>query len=145
MLAWTAMDKSLFRYIWQHSRRDQLIVCAVVVASLPFYFASLDLPRQIVNEAIQGKAFENGRATAPFLPLGFSAPDWLGGGSVQLFEGFEVGRVGLLFGLSAGFLFFLIVNGAFKYWINIAKGVLGERMLRRMRFDLFGLMLRFTP
>src|SRR3954463_4536152 len=139
------MDKSLFRYIWQHSRRDQLIVCAVVLASLPFYFASLDLPRQIVNEAIQGKAFVDGKATAPFLKMVLSWPSWLGGGSIQLFEGFQVSRVGLLFGLSGVFLFFVIVNGAFKYWINIAKGVLGERMLRRMRFDLFGLMLRFTP
>src|SRR4030095_1106037 len=31
------------------------------------------------------------------------------------------------------------------YWINVAKGALGERMLRRMRFDLFALILRFTP
>src|SRR3954452_11203677 len=139
------MDKSLFRYIWQHSRRDQLIVCAVVLASLPFYFASLDLPRQIVNEAIQGKAFVDGKTTAPFLKTVLSWPSWLGGGTIQLFEGFQVGRVGLLFGLSGVFLFFVVVNGAFKYWINIAKGVLGERMLRRMRFDLFGLMLRFTP
>src|SRR3954462_3837252 len=139
------MDKSLFRYIWQHSRRDQLIVCAAVLASLPFYFASLDLPRQIVNEAIQGKAFVDGKTTAPFLKTVLSWPSWLGGGSIQVFEGFQVSRVGLLFGLSGVFLFFVIVNGAFKYWINIAKGVLGERMLRRMRFDLFGLVLRFTP
>jgi putative ABC transport system ATP-binding protein len=139
------MDKSLFRYIWQHSRRDQLIVCAVVLASLPFYFASLDLPRRIVNEAIQGKAFDRGHATAPFLQIAFDWPSWLGGGTVTLFQGFQVGRIELLFGLSGVFLFFVIINGAFKYWINIAKGVLGERMLRRMRFDLFGLMLRFSP
>src|SRR4051812_11712118 len=47
-----AMEKSLFRYIWRHSRRDQLIISMVVLASLPFYFASLDLPKRIVNEAI---------------------------------------------------------------------------------------------
>ena len=51
----------------------------------------------------------------------------------------------LLFGLSGLFLFFVLVNGAFKYWINVAKGALGERMLRRLRFDLFALVLRFTP
>ena len=54
------MDKSLFRYIWQHSKRDQLIICAVVLASLPFYFMSLDLPRRIVNEAIQGRRLRAG-------------------------------------------------------------------------------------
>ena len=46
------MDKSLFRYIWRHSRRDQILIFLVVLASLPFYFVSLDLPRRIVNEAI---------------------------------------------------------------------------------------------
>ncbi|HEV2560462.1 MAG TPA: ABC transporter ATP-binding protein/permease [Microvirga sp.] len=139
------MDKSLFRYIWRHSRRDQLIICSVVLASLPFYFASLDLPRRIVNEAIQGRAFEGGRMTAPFLNMSFTLPDWLGGGTYTLFEGFQLDRLSLLFGLSGVFLFFVLVNGAFKYWINVEKGALGERMLRRMRFELFALVLRFTP
>jgi putative ABC transport system ATP-binding protein len=140
------MEKSLFRYIWTHSKRDQMIICAVVLASLPFYFMSLDLPRQIVNQAIQGEAFRDGNTTAPFLNLSFDWPGWLGGGGTwEIFEGFQVSRVGLLMGLSFIFLFFVIVNGAFKYWINVSKGVLGERMLRRMRFDLFAMVLRFTP
>ena len=139
------MQKSLFRYIWTHSRRDQLLVCAVVLVSQPFYFMSLDLPRQIVNQAIQGEAFKDGNVTAPFLKLGFDLPEWLGGGSWQIFEGFEVGRLGLLLGLSGLFLLFVVINGLFKYWVNVAKGVLGERMLRRLRFDLFSMVLRFTP
>ena len=139
------MDPNLFRYIWRHSKRDQLIIFAVVLASLPFYFASLDLPRRIVNEAIQGRAFERGQSAASFLAISFEWPRWLGGGEVRLFEGFEVDRLGLLFGLSTLFLLLVVVNGAFKYWINVAKGELGERMLRRMRFDLFALVLRFTP
>lgn len=106
---------------------------------------SLDLPRQIVNEAIQGEAFRDGNTTAPFLDLGLDLPSWLGGGSFQIFEGFQLSRVGLLFALSGLFLFFVIINGGFKYWINVAKGVLGERMLRRLRFDLFAMVLRFTP
>lgn len=139
------MEKSLFRYIWTHSKRDQLFVCAVVLLSQPFYFVSLDLPRQIVNQAIQGEAFREGNTTAPFLRIEFDWPSWLGGGSVHLFDGFQLGRVGLLLGLSTLFLFFVIINNGFKYWINVAKGVLGERMLRRMRFDLFAMVLRFTP
>lgn len=139
------MEKSLFRYIWTHSKRDQMIVCAVVLASLPFYFMSLDLPRQIVNQAIQGDAFRDGNPTAPFLELKYDWPAWLGGGTFEIFEGFQVSRVGLLMGLSFVFLFFVVVNGAFKYWINVSKGILGERMLRRMRFDLFSMVLRFTP
>src|ERR671912_2888814 len=139
------MDPNLFRYVWRHSRRDQLIIFAVVLASLPFYFASLDLPRRIVNEAIQGRAFERGQQTANFLSLSFELPQWLGGWSFTGFEGFQVDRLGLLYGLSGLFLLMVVVNGAFKYWINVSKGALGERILRRMRFDLFALVLRFTP
>ncbi|MGZ8999112.1 MAG: ABC transporter transmembrane domain-containing protein, partial [Allosphingosinicella sp.] len=139
------MEKSLFRYIWTHSKRDQILVCAVVLVSQPFYFASLDLPRQIVNQAIQGEAFREGQAAAPFLAFTLNLPGWLGGASIPIFDGFEVGRLGLLLGLSGLFLLFVIINGAFKYWINVAKGVLGERMLRRLRFDLFTMVLRFTP
>ena len=140
------MDKSLFRYIWRHSRRDQLIIFAVVLGSLPFYFASLDLPRRIVNEAIQGRAFQSGQTTAQFLSLSLAWPEWLGGtGSIQILEGWPVDRLGLLLGLSVVFLLLVLVNGGFKYWINVAKGALGERMLRRMRFDLFALVLRFSP
>lgn len=139
------MEKSLFRYIWNHSRRDQLFICLVVLLSQPFYFVSLDLPRQIVNQAIQGEAFKDGNVTAPFLKIGFDLPQWLGGGAIRIFDGLEVGRVGLLLGLSTLFLFFVVVNNGFKYWVNVAKGVLGERMLRRMRFELFAMVLRFTP
>jgi putative ABC transport system ATP-binding protein len=139
------MDKSLFRYVWRHSKRDQLIICAVVLASLPFYFASLDLPRRIVNEAIQGKAFASGQTTAQFLSWTFSLPSWLGGASFKVFNGFPVDQLEMLMGLSGLFLLLVLVNGAFKYWINVSKGALGERMLRRMRFELFTLVLRFTP
>lgn len=140
------MNKSLFRYVWRWSKRDQLAIFAVVLASLPFYYMSLDLPRKIVNEAIQGRAFEQGRTTAPFLDFTISWPSWLGGsGRWEVFGGFEVERLHLLFGLSFLFLFFVLVNGFFKYWINVAKGALGERMMRRLRFELFAFALRFTP
>ncbi len=42
-------------------------------------------------------------------------------------------------------MFFTLANGAFKYFINIQKGVLGERMLRRLRFELFARVMRFKP
>ncbi|WP_375463295.1 ABC transporter transmembrane domain-containing protein [uncultured Methylobacterium sp.] len=139
------LEPRLFGYIRRHSRRDQLVICAVVLASLPFYFASLDLPKRIVNDAITGKAFPEGRDTTRFLDLTIHWPHWLGGGEDVLFAGFQVGRTELLFGLSGLFLALVLINGAFKFWINLSKGVLGERMLRRLRFELFSLMLRFTP
>lgn len=139
------MERNLFRYVWRHSRRDQIAIFIVVLASLPFYYWSLDLPKRIVNEAIQGGAFRTGLPTTDFLKLGIDMPSYLGGGHITIHDGYKVGQVGLLFGLSSLFLFFVLVNGAFKYWINVAKGALGERMLRRLRFDLFAIVLRFTP
>ena len=140
------MDKSLFRYIWRFSKRDQLIIFAVILASLPFYFWSLDLPKRIVNDVIQAGAFKNGKTSAVFLEIGFTPPAFLGGGPhIVFFPGFTVDQIGLLLGLSSLFLLLVLINGAFKYWINVAKGALGERMLRRLRFDLFAMTLRFTP
>ena len=63
------MEHNLFRYIWRNSWRDQSLILVVVAISHVFYFVSLDLPKQIVNQAIQGEAFEGGRTTAPFLDL----------------------------------------------------------------------------
>ena len=88
------MEPSLFRYVWRHSRRDQLIILLVVLASLPFYYVSLDLPRKIVNEAIQGKAFEDGKTIGDFLDFIVALPDWLGGGQLSALRGFQVGRLG---------------------------------------------------
>lgn len=120
------LEPSLFGYIWRYSRRDQVAICLVVLASLPFYFASLDLPRRIVNDAITGKAFEKGNPTTSFLDITVHWPAWAGGGATQLFSGFSVGRLELLLGLSTLFLTLVLINGAFKFWINLQKGVLGE-------------------
>ena len=139
------MEPSLFRYIWQHSRRDQLIVLVLIFASLPFYWASLDIPKQIVNDAIQGRAFKGGPGTAVLFNLSFHWPDFMGGGLVKISDGWALAPVAYLMSLSTLFLFFVLVNGAFKYFINLQKGILAERMLRRLRFDLFSLLLRFRP
>lgn len=139
------MDKSLFSYIWRHSWRDQIVIFTVVIASLPFYFMSLDLPKRIVNDAIQGRAFKDGHSSVIAFDWTLYLPDWLGGGSWRVSDGIALDQMGLLMALSAIFLGFVLINGAFKYWINVAKGALGERMLRRLRFDLVAMLFRFTP
>ncbi len=117
---------------------------AFVVGSLPFYWWSLDVPKRIVNEAIQGGAFE-GKTEAPIFSLSLSLPDFLGGYSYTLTDGFSLSQLPYLYALCMLFLFLTLVNGWFKYVINIRKGVLGERMLRRLRFELFSLVMRFRP
>ena len=138
------MDSSLFRYVWHHSRRDQILILVIVLASLPSYFASFDVPKKIINDAIQGRAFQ-GAATTRFGRMEITFPDILGGGSLRLTEGFEVTQLQYLWLMCAVFLTLVIINGGFKYLINFSKGVLGERMLRRMRFEMFSQFLRFRP
>jgi putative ABC transport system ATP-binding protein len=138
------METNLLRYIWRHSRRDQVIIIILILSSLPFYFMSLELPKRIVNEAIQGRAFVDGQATALFLQLTLPLPQFLGG-PVRLFDGFPLERLAYLMGLALTFLTLVIVNNGFKYNINTRKGILGERVLRRFRYELYQRLLRFRP
>ncbi len=136
------MEKSLARYIWTHTRSQQLWVLFVVAISMVTYFLSFDLPKLIVNIPIQGKGFESAGATQIFMHIAFDVPFI---GHLEIFRGVELGRVAMLVALSTVFLLLVIVNGFFKYYINTYKGRLGERMLRRLRFALIDRVLRFPP
>ena len=137
------LDKRILRYVWRHTRSEQLWILFIILASMPTYFMALTLPVRIVNEAIQGEGFEDATATQKFLELTFSLPDFLGGFSFQIFEGFELERLPYLIALSLLFFSLVLINGYFKYYINTYKGRLGERMLRRMRYQLVDRVLRF--
>ena len=105
-------------------------------------FASLDLPKTIVNEPIQGKRFPNPDSMVTFLRIAPNLPEFLGGQRVLL-EGFQMDRTGYLVALSITFLALIVVSGLLKLQINTMKGWMGERMLRRLRFALFDHILRF--
>ncbi len=136
------LEKNLFRYIWNHSKREQIAVLVFVALAMPFYFASLSLPKAIINGPIQGTGFEGPGATGSYLHLVLPWPEaW--GGEVLLFAGFDLPRVNLLFALSFTYLALVMINGAFKFQINTMKGRMGERMLRRLRYELVDRVLRF--
>lgn len=141
------MDPSIFRYIWRYSRGNQILVLVLVLASLPFYFMMLDLPRKIVNGPIQGHGFETEGAMTAFLRLQITPPGFLenltGNAPLILFEGFQLPREGFLLALSFSLLILVAVNGVFKLQINTLKGRMGERVLRRLRYQLFDRVLRF--
>ncbi len=136
------MERSLAKYIWKHTRSHQFWILAVVAFSMVPYFLSLNLPKQIVNGPIQGTGFETATATEPFMHLTITLPFI---GQITLFEGIQLERVGMLIALSGVFLLLVIVNGLFKFYINTYKGRLGERLLRRVRFELVDMVLRFPP
>ena len=113
------MDRSLFRYILRYTWRDQLFLLALTTISFPLIYVNLELPKRIVNNAIGGK----------HIP--------------QTFLGFHVTQVSYLMALSLLLLTLITINGVLKYWINVYSGVVGERTLRRMRHDLYRLVMRF--
>lgn len=137
------MEKSIFRYIWRHSRREQAAILLLVAASLPFYFLALDLPKRIVNQGIQGEGFASPEDTQRFLELYVPFAETVTGEAILLFDGFRFDQRELLLFLSFAFLGFVIINGGFKFVINTQKGRMGERMLRRLRYELTDRILRF--
>ena len=136
------MEKRLSRYIWTHTKKQQVYILFVVAISMIPYFMSFDLPKQIVNGPIQGKGFDGPASTQTFGAISFDLP-WFG--TINVFDGIELGRFGMLYALSAVFLLLVIINGLFKLYINTYKGRLGERLLRRIRLELVDRVLRFPP
>jgi putative ABC transport system ATP-binding protein len=114
------LEPSLYRYIWRATRAGQVRLLGLTIVSFGFLYLSLELPKIIVNDAIKGTGF-------PRILLGhtFSQTHWL-------------------WLLCGGFLLAVLINGAFKYVINVYRGVLAERTVLSLRKDLFGLLLA-TP
>ncbi|NQW02051.1 MAG: ABC transporter ATP-binding protein [Rhodospirillales bacterium] len=113
------MDTTLFKFIWRYSKTQQITLLLVTLVSFPFLYFSLDLPKIIINQAIGGSEFPK-----PVL-------------------GYDLEQIEYLLVLSFAFLALVLINGGFKFWINVFRGRLGERMLRRLRYILYGRVLRF--
>src|SRR6266478_4823581 len=114
-----ALEPTIYRFILRHSLPRQLMLLLLTLISFPFLYFSLDLPKTIINRAIGGKQFP------------------------QHIFWFDFDQVSYLLILCGLFLTLVFVNGGFKYYINTFKGRLGERMLRRLRYQLYHRMLRF--
>ena len=113
------MEKGVFKFILRYSKKQQIFLLLMILLSYPFYYYSLDLPKTIVNEAIGGKEF----------------PKFL--------FNFELDQINYLLTLCSAFLALVLINGGFKYFINVYRGVVGERMLRRVRYILIHRVMRF--
>jgi putative ABC transport system ATP-binding protein len=125
---------SLHRYIWVNSRREQLILFAIILSSLPFYFLSLQFPKIIVNEVILGSAFER-QVTAHLFEIAVPLPKaW--GGNIVLWEGLEFTQLPYLFATCATFLLLIGVNSGFQYVIGLRRKRVGTAMTLRLREEL---------
>ena len=113
------MDRTLFSFIWKHSKRQQILLLFFTLVSFPFLYASLELPKRIINDAI-------------------GAPS----GTIEVF-GLTMTQVEYLLLLCFAFLAAVLLSGMMKMRINTMKGVLSERLLRRLRYQLISRMMRF--
>ena len=138
-----AMEKSLLKYIWIHTKGLQVWIFVVILVSMPLYFYSLDLPKQIINFPIQGKGFNGPSDAHIFLRIALPFSETLTGKPVILFPGFELQRLPLLIALCFVYTALLVLNGWFKLYINTYKGITGERVLRRLRYEMMDRVLRF--
>ena len=115
------MKQTLFGFIFAFSKRQQITLVVLTFAAFPFIYFQAELPKMIVNGAINGK------------PSSFP----------KEFHGFEFEHVEYLFTLCGLFLALVFINGGMKYVLNVMKGRLGERMLRRLRYILYERIMRF--
>jgi ABC-type multidrug transport system fused ATPase/permease subunit len=113
------MEPSIYRYVLKHTFKDQIYLILLTVVSLPLVYITLEVPKRIINEAIGGQG-------APYSILGF-----------------DLDQIGYLLVLCFFYLGLVILNGGFKYVNNVYRGVVGERMLRRFRYELYNRILRF--
>ena len=113
------MSRNIFAYIFRYSRRQQLILLLATAVSFPFLYLSLDLPKRIINEAIGATDFPKELYGAEFTQISYLL---------------------VLCGILLGLVF---INGGFKYQVNVYRGVVGERMLRRLRYQLVERVMRF--
>lgn len=113
------MEPTIFAFIWKYSKRQQILLLIFTLASFPFLFVTLELPKRIINDAIGSPT-----NIIPFL-------------------GFDLTKVEYLSVLCFAFLAMVLISGMMKMRINTMKGVLAERLLRRLRYKLISRMLRF--
>lgn len=114
------MESSIGKYIVRYSFREQLRIILLTVIFFPVLYLSLELPKIIINGAID---------TSKIIEL--YGMHWL-----------PIEYLLLLCGL---LLITVFVGGLLKMRINTFKGIIGERMVRRLRYQLLERLLSSPP
>jgi putative ABC transport system ATP-binding protein len=105
------MDTNLLAYIWRYTKTQRVLVIGLTLISFPILYLSLQIPKIIVNEALSGEYGE------------------------RILLGLELDAVHFLVILCLVLLALIIINGVLKMRINTLKGIIGERLIRRLRYQ----------
>lgn len=112
------MEPKILNFVWRYSWREQLLILLLTICSFPLVYASLEVPKIIINDAISGDIFP------------------------KSFFGIELEQIEYLMALSFLFMFFVLSINGIKWLMNVLVGLTGERLLRRMRYTLFEHVMR---
>ena len=107
------IEPGIFGFVLRWSRRQQIVLVLLGLIAMPLLYATLELPKLIVNNAIDSAYFP-----------------------VEIY-GLAFDQLDYLFGLCALYLFTVLASGALKFWLNVYKGRVGERLLRRLRLTIY--------
>ncbi|MEX0303397.1 MAG: ABC transporter transmembrane domain-containing protein, partial [Leisingera sp.] len=107
------LDRNLITHIVWTTRRQQIYLRLLSLSLLPVLYLSLELPKQIVNNVLS-------KSHAPLSLLGY-----------------DLTATQHLAVLSGVFLLAISLNGIGKYLLNVLKGRLAERCLRRLRLLIY--------
>jgi putative ABC transport system ATP-binding protein len=108
-----AMAEKLTTFAWRNSKQDQLTLLVLTMFTFPLIWATLELPKMIINQAIGGTDFPH------------------------IYYGVELEQIPFLFSLCGIYLLVIAVNNGLKFFLNLQRGIAGERILRRARYELF--------
>lgn len=108
----SALVPGIFRYLRRQTWRSQLWLLLGAVLSLPVLYATLELPKLIINNAIDSGHF----------PVRYA--------------GVVLSQVEFLFILCFLFLVAVLVNGGLKYLVNLYTGRVAEALVRRLRITV---------
>ncbi len=103
------LDLSILATVLRYTKRRQVVMILLSLVAMPILYLTLELPKQIVNNALDSSHF-------PVSVLGWT---------LNQFE--------FLMALSALYLLAISLNGLNKYTLNVMKGYVAESFLRRFR------------
>ena len=103
----------ILEFVTRYSIKQQIFLGLGALATLPVTYASLELPKRIINYAISTESYNDSPASETFTQIDYLL---------------------LLCGL---YLFVLLLNGLLKYLLNFYKGSLSESLIRRLRLYIY--------
>ncbi len=107
------LDAGLFSSVLRHTKKQQTLMIMLSLIALPILYLTLELPKQIVNNALDSGRFPLDRL------------------------GYEFDQVAFLMALCGLYLLAIMLNGFNKYALNVFKGYVAERFLRRFRLLVY--------